>query len=88
MLVYSTFNDDELTVMIHAESSKDAKEKIEKIIKETGLEIDLDGFFPDDISESEIEGVTVEKWLENKGIEFGIEKVLVIDFEDVQVYNL
>lgn len=87
--VYSNFNDDYVTIMVHAKSPKDAKKKTEKIIKKTGIEgINLDTFFEDDITESEIEGVTVEQWLEDRGVEFTENTVLVIDYNDVQVYEL
>ena len=88
MAIYSAYNDDNVTIMIHSESPEDAAQKAEKMVNDIGLEIDLD-FFEDDITDSYVDDEkTVEQWLAEKNIEFSENQMLVIDGDDVRIYEI
>ena len=88
MAIYSAYNDDNVTIMIHSDSPQEAAEKAEKIITEIGLEMELD-FFEDDIEDSYVDDdKTIEQWLAEKNIEFSEDLILVIDGDDVEVYEI
>ena len=88
MKVYSAYNDDGMTIMIHSDSPEEAAQKVEEIINDIGIEMELD-FFLDDIEDSYIDDEkTVEQWLAENNIEFSEEVVLVIDGDDVRIYNI
>ena len=92
MAIFSAYNDDYVTIMVRAKSPKDARKKVQDIIGSIGLEMDLD-FFEDDISDSYMTDgeTTVEDWLKDKGIDFNADctdKMLIIDFVDLQIYDL
>ena len=88
MAVYSAYNDDGITLMIHSESPQQAAEKTEKIIDDIGLEMDLD-FFLDDITDSYVDDdQTVEQWLRENNIEFAEDRMLIIDGDNVEIYEI
>jgi|GEM_PF-3280325 hypothetical protein len=88
MAIYSAFNDDGITLMIHSESPEEAAQKAERTVTETGIEMDLD-FFLDDITDSYVDDdKTVEQWLKEKNIDFSQDRMLIIDGDDVQVYEI
>ena len=88
MAIYSAYNDDGITIMIHSASPEDATRRAEKIVNDIGLEIDLD-FFEDEIGDSYLDNEkTVEQWLAEKNIDFSDETLLVIDGNQVQIYEI
>ena len=88
MAIYSAYNDDGITIMIHSDSPEEAAQKAEKIVNDTGIEMDLD-FFEDDITDSYVDDdKTVEQWLTEKNIEFSQDLMLVIDGDDVRIYEI
>ena len=88
MAIYSAYNDDNVTIMIHSESPEKAAQKAEKIVNDIGIEMELD-FFPDDIEDSYVDDdKTVEQWLKEKNVEFSDEVVLIIDGDDVRIYDI
>ena len=88
MAIYSAYNDDGMTIMIHSASPEDATRRAEKIVNDIGLEIDLD-FFEDDITDSYVDDdKTVEQWLAEKNIDFSDETLLIIDGNDVRIYEI
>jgi hypothetical protein len=88
MAIYSAYNDDNVTIMIRSASPQQAAQKAEKVVNDIGLEMDLD-FFLDDITDSYVDDEkTVEQWLEEKNINFSSDRMLIIDGDDVQVYEI
>lgn len=88
MAIYSAYNDDNVTLMIHSKSPEDAAQKAEKIATDIGLEMELD-FFLDDITDSYVDDEkTIEQWFAEKNIGFAEDQMLVIDGDDVQIYRL
>jgi len=88
MAIYSAYNDDGITLMIHSDSPEEAAQKAEEIVTKIGIEMELD-FFLDDIEDSYVDDEkTVEQWLAEKKIDFSQDRMLIIDGDDVEVYEI
>ena len=84
MKTFSCFNDDGTTVMVMAQNKKQAVNKTANKIAEIGLEIELD-YFEDDINEAFIsESETVSDWLNNNGIKFTENSMIIMEFNDIE----
>ena len=91
MKTFSAY-DDEITIMVMANSEEQAVDKTADKIAAIGFEFDLE-YMEDDIEDSFVsDDETVSDWLKKNGVDFTENNMLIMEWNDieqnVQVVNL